>query len=677
MRVFVIRPFGVKEGIDFDRVQAELIDAALRKLETPENPISGGTTGLISKQGNIREDMFRMIVASDLVIADVSIHNANAFYELGIRHALRPGHTFLLRSKTDHAYPFDLQTDRYFLYDASDPARDVDGLVEALRSTLASIERDSPVFALLPKLVPHGRGELVKVPFDFCEEVESALHRGARGELRLLAYEAASFEWDQEGLRLIGNAQLKLRAFPGARETFEALRRTAPHDVQANLKLGTIYQRLVASEPARKAEFRTNSDHAIARVLADGPSVADRAEAYSLQASNEKSRWIESFAGREGGEVAAAALKSPHLEQMLVLYLKATNLNLNAHYAAANALGLLKTQLALAARAPAVWVDLQKDDEEAAASLKRRELLAERLVSSLCLALEMDDVMGRREGEPDAWAATSRADFVMMTAANRPQRVANEYRKALTGADRFNLEATRRNMAIYQQLGVFEPGVSAAIDVIDQLIAMKDGTGEPPTRVALFTGHMVDAAGRPAGKERFPRTLQAEARAHAMIRETVERELDGHAGSFLGIAGAACGSDILFHEVCAELGAKTEVYLLLPPEKFEVTSVQHGGPRWVDRYRALLFRSPPKVLQQSAGLARWLTDKPKYSIWERNNLWMMFSALATGTRDLTLIALYNRQREAGGPGGTGHLVAEAARWGFKPIELEAGELLKA
>lgn len=675
MRVFVIRPFGVKEGIDFDRVDTDLIQAALRKLATLDNPISGGTTGLISKQGNIREDMFRMIVASDLVIADVSIHNANAFYELGIRHALRPNHTFLLRSRTDHAYPFDLQTDRYFLYDAGDPAASVDGLVAALRSTLASIEPDSPVFALLPKLAPHGRGELVKVPFDFCEDVQNAVNGGARGDLRLLAHEAASFEWDQEGLRLIGEAQLKLRAFPGARETFEALRKTAPQDVQANLKLGTIYQRLVLGEPERKSEYLTRSDHALARVLANAPSIADKAEAFSLQASNEKSRWIEDFSGRESADVAVAALRSPHLERMLALYLKAANLNLNAHYPAANALGLLKTQLALAAKAPEVWGDLSDNDDEAASSLRKRELLAQRLTSSLCLALEMDELMGRRGGDPDPWALSSRADFVMMTAADRPQRVVGEYRKALTGADRFNLEATRRNLAIYKQLGVFEPGVSAAIDFIDQLIATRDGAGKPPTRVVLFTGHMVDAANKPKEKERFPRTSQAEAKAREMIRGAVERELEGNEGSFLGIAGAACGSDILFHEVCAELGAKTDVYLLLPQEKFEVTSVRRGGSHWVDRYRLLLSRSTPRVLQQSAELPRWLTDKPAYNGWERNNLWMMFNALATGARNLTLIALYNREREANGPGGAGQLLEEAAKWGFKPIELEARELL--
>ena len=79
MRVFIIRPFGTKEGIDFERVDTELLQAAISKLNERGLELSGGTTGLISKQGNIREDMFRMIVASDLVIADVSIHNANAF----------------------------------------------------------------------------------------------------------------------------------------------------------------------------------------------------------------------------------------------------------------------------------------------------------------------------------------------------------------------------------------------------------------------------------------------------------------------------------------------------------------------------------------------------------------------------------------------------------------------
>jgi hypothetical protein len=86
--------------------------------------VAGGTTAEINRAGNIREDMFRLLVVADLVIADVSIHNANVFYELGIRHALRPRHTFMIRSATTHKYPFDLQTDRYLLYDSGNPAGD-------------------------------------------------------------------------------------------------------------------------------------------------------------------------------------------------------------------------------------------------------------------------------------------------------------------------------------------------------------------------------------------------------------------------------------------------------------------------------------------------------------------------------------------------------------------------
>ncbi|MGK7906922.1 MAG: hypothetical protein AB4040_06790 [Synechococcus sp.] len=84
MRVFIVRPFGTKEGIDFDHVQKESIEPALLQLG-----IAGGTTGEIVGQGNIRMDMFEQLLVADLVIADISIHNANVFYELGICHALQ------------------------------------------------------------------------------------------------------------------------------------------------------------------------------------------------------------------------------------------------------------------------------------------------------------------------------------------------------------------------------------------------------------------------------------------------------------------------------------------------------------------------------------------------------------------------------------------------------------
>src|SRR5215470_7586631 len=116
MRAFIIRPFGIKNDIDFDKVEEVLIGPALKRVGA-----EGGTTIDIVEAGNIRVDMFRRLLTADLVVADMSIHNANVFYELGIRHALRDRSTLMLRCDADK-FPFDLQTDRYLLYKKEDPA---------------------------------------------------------------------------------------------------------------------------------------------------------------------------------------------------------------------------------------------------------------------------------------------------------------------------------------------------------------------------------------------------------------------------------------------------------------------------------------------------------------------------------------------------------------------------
>src|SRR5215470_5501080 len=136
-RAFIIRPFGTKDDINFDDVQKNLIAPALAACD-----IQGGTTEPFLEAGNIRADMFQQLLVADIVIADISIHNANVFYELGIRHALQPNRTFLLRAKIrkdpkertpEDEVPFDLRTDRYLEYDATNAAEKLDILMEALR----------------------------------------------------------------------------------------------------------------------------------------------------------------------------------------------------------------------------------------------------------------------------------------------------------------------------------------------------------------------------------------------------------------------------------------------------------------------------------------------------------------------------------------------------------------
>lgn len=687
MRAFFVRPFGIKEGIDFDAVESALIRPALARLRDQHSiDIDGGTTGEFTRQGNIREDMFRLLVTADLVVADVSIYNANAFYELGIRHALRHQHTFMIRAKATEAnYPFDLQTDRYFTYDTADLGGGVEALAMALRSTLAADARstDSPVFQLLPNLRPHDRGVLMPVPRDFQEAVVLAQSGGHRGDLRLLAHEAQGFEWESEGLRLVGNAQVRLKAFRGAKVTFEVLRDANPGDVHANLRLGSIYQKLAeTAAPAERDDSLTRSDQAIRRALQDASEPAQRAEAHALLGSNAKSRWLAEWRNTEMSARGSTALASPHLENALQAYLNAYSTNLSGYYPGGNALALLHIQAALARQEPDTWEAGYDDAAKAAGALADRGACAGRIASTLCLALGIDPVLEVAQDEGDAWAALARADVQFLTLDKRPRRVETEYARAMARVanDAFAISAARRNVELFEALGLLPEHVKAALGTIDKALAAA-GTvpaAQPPlARVVLFSGHMIDQPDRALEKMRFPRTAQAQAAARVMIEEALRAEMAAQGGVSLGIAGGACGADILFHEVCATLNIPTRLYLALPQDEFQVASVQHGGPDWVERYRLLCQRLPPRVLQDDEGLPRWLTDKPGYDIWQRNNLWMMFNALSLNAQHATAMALFNSEREADGPGGTAHLLAITRSWGFKTIELDARKLLGA
>src|SRR5262245_1326587 len=90
------------------------------------------------------------------------------------------------------------------------------------------------------------------------------------------------------------------------------------------------------------------------------------------------------------------------------------------------------------------------------------------------------------------------------------------------------------------------------LGAIDQRLADHETTAqsrlaasviESPEHVLLFTGHMVDAPGRKS--PRFPRTTAAEEAARQMIQESIQKQRPLEAGRIVGVAGGACGGDIL------------------------------------------------------------------------------------------------------------------------------------
>ena len=170
---------------------------------------TGGTTGEFVQQGDMRSDMFRELLIANLVIADLSIHNANAFYELGIRHAFKSQYTVMIKAdKRGDPHVFDLKVDKYFPYDPDHPSQAVVALVQTIKATLDNEKPDSPVFQLLPGLTSFDAGKVVVVPLKFREQVEQAA--SMREERLNLCAAVAGQAWEKEGLRMLGGAQFKL-----------------------------------------------------------------------------------------------------------------------------------------------------------------------------------------------------------------------------------------------------------------------------------------------------------------------------------------------------------------------------------------------------------------------------------------------------------------------------------
>ena len=664
MKAFVVRPFGAKRGIDFEKVHKDLIMPALDAVG-----IQGGTTAAFLQAGNIRADMFQQLLVADIVVADISIHNANVFYELGIRHALQPMRTYMLRAKSktpaaertaEDEVPFDLRTDRYLEYDPENPAAQLETFTGALRQTLASEQADSPVFRMLPDLEGQDRARFLPVPQGFRDDVELAFRAHRLGLLGLLAMEAQDFFWASEGLRLIGRAQINLKSFRQARDSWEALFKLNPLEPEANHRLATVYQRLNELDASDQALQRLLSSTRISR--------PERAEALSLLARNIKDRWRASWWDLPADLAPAAALRSPHLVKSYEKYAEAFRETLDSFYAGLNALSLLTLRIELAKKLPKLWRSPYDSDAEGDSALAALESQRVKLSGAVSISLDAARETLKRAGASDVWVDISAADYLFLT-STRPEKVAFAYQDALPDAADFNFDSARAQLVLFQRLGLLADNTEAALAVFQP--GIKANPSIPPARVILFTGHMIDP---PESKDppRFPDSLREAARA--AIRKDIQQEMDRTNGAVIGIASAASGGDLLFHEVCAELNIEHHVRLPLPPDTFRNESVSPAGQVWEDKFDTLLRKSSPvPCLARSETLPVWLAAKQDYTAWQRANLWLIHEALALGAESFTLLALWDGVPTTG-LGGVYHMRTVAAQYGAAVLTINTGSL---
>ena len=241
-------PFGDKPGpggveINFDEVYGELLAPAVEAAGLHPHRADADRRG-----GSIHADMFQDLLLAEFVVADLTLDNANVWYELGVRHALRKSGTVLTYAVRDRL-PFDIagqRMQRYTLKDGRlDPDKlpsERDSIAEAIRATLADWHerRVSPVYAQLPNLTePDWKtlkvgdvNEFWEALDEWREWVEIARQKNFPGDIMLLAQETPNHLLELDALRTAADALVKLNRPFYALSVLEQARKLDPNDVK-------------------------------------------------------------------------------------------------------------------------------------------------------------------------------------------------------------------------------------------------------------------------------------------------------------------------------------------------------------------------------------------------------------------------------------------------------------
>lgn len=121
---FVAMPYGTEWFADVARAITSGAESAGYRATIAKNFV---------QPGNIMEQVWSSVRHCRVVIADATNTNANVFYEIGLAHAL--GKRVVLLNQTN-ALPFDIQSERYLVYDRSN----LDALTDGVRTALAAVE---------------------------------------------------------------------------------------------------------------------------------------------------------------------------------------------------------------------------------------------------------------------------------------------------------------------------------------------------------------------------------------------------------------------------------------------------------------------------------------------------------------------------------------------------------
>lgn len=161
---FVVMGFGKKT--DFETGRTLDLDKTYRNIIKPAVKAAGlecVRADEIVHSGLIDVPMYKQLLNADVVIADLSTSNKNAYYELGVRHALKPYTTIILCEDGIKTFPFDVNhvaVRQYHHLGEGIDSEEVDRMRDLLAGAIVTISQvekpdpDSPVYTFLNRLTP-------------------------------------------------------------------------------------------------------------------------------------------------------------------------------------------------------------------------------------------------------------------------------------------------------------------------------------------------------------------------------------------------------------------------------------------------------------------------------------------------------------------------------------------
>ena len=278
---FVLMPFGRKTDAAgrvtnfnsvFHKVIAPAVErAGLEPIRADEEKI-GGT---------IHKPMFERLMLCHYAVADITGANPNVFYELGIRHALRPSSTVILFVEGT-VIPFDIALVRGISYKTDgagepvDPEVPIAAIAAHLSAARTTPYDDSPIFQLIDVLphsqIDHIKTDVFREQIDYSkkykERLAAAVRAGADAVKRIAAEPALKNLHDIE-TGIIVDLYLSLRDVEAYAAMIELYERMPPPLQRAKMmreQLGFALNREGRFDDAEKvlkdviAEFGASSE---------------------------------------------------------------------------------------------------------------------------------------------------------------------------------------------------------------------------------------------------------------------------------------------------------------------------------------------------------------------------------------------------------------------------------